>query len=228
MLCFIPKYTKREIRHLHVVVVQWRQKKCTKRRVRVQCYCFVNLNLLLFWRSRCRRCRLCLSSQIQGDYGSDNVAKQWIWVVSNFVESNGTCQCLLEWILKDFIQDEKERGTFVDVRSLPFAHVLYKTSPMGVIRRSWALEVKEMYWKARCTCRAVVLIIKNNCFLTSWSSSLSLLELPNRETTRRQGKRHWKCIKFCDLSSFTVLAHFVKCKRIFLEMNLWGSQSSLI
>ena len=126
----------------------------------MQCYCFVNLNLLIFWRPRCRRRRLCLSSLIQGDDGSDNVAKQWIWVVSNFVESIGTCQCLLEWILKDFIQDEKERGTFVDVRSLPFAHVLYKTSPMEVIRRSCALEVKEMYWKTRYTCRAVVLIIK--------------------------------------------------------------------
>ena len=175
MLCFIPKYTKREIRHLHVVVVQWRQKKCTKRRVRVQCYCFVNLNLSLFWRSRCRRRRLCLSSQIQGDDGSDNVAKQWIWVVSNFVESIGTCQCLLEWILKDFIKVEKERGTFVDVSSLSFAHVLYKTSPMEVIRRSCALEVKEMYWKARYTCGAVVLIIK---IIVFW----------------RPGHRRWRCL----------------------------------
>ena len=32
-----------------------------------------------------------------------------------------------------------------EVRSLSFAHVLYKTSPMEVIRRSCALDVKEMY-----------------------------------------------------------------------------------
>ena len=94
------------------------------------------------------------------------MAKKWIWVLSNFVASIGTCQfvkgrqCLLEWNLKDFIQVEKERGKFVDVRSSSFAHVLYKTSPMEVIRRSCALDVKEMYWKARCTNRAVVLLIK--------------------------------------------------------------------
>ena len=79
---------------------------------------------------------------------------------SNFVASMGTCKCLLEWILKNFIQVEKERGTFVDVRSSSFAHVLYKTSPMEVIRRSCALDVKEMYWKARQTCWAVGFLIK--------------------------------------------------------------------
>ena len=46
---------KREIRHFHVVVVQWRQINVQKGVMRVQSCCFANLNLLLFWRSRCRR-----------------------------------------------------------------------------------------------------------------------------------------------------------------------------
>ena len=46
---------KREIRHFHVVVVQWRQINVQKSVMLVQSCCFANLNLLLFWRSRCRR-----------------------------------------------------------------------------------------------------------------------------------------------------------------------------
>ena len=52
----------REIRHFHVVVVQRRQRNTQKRVIHVQSCCFANLNL--FWRSRCRRRRLCLSSFI--------------------------------------------------------------------------------------------------------------------------------------------------------------------
>ena len=52
----------REIRHFHVVVVQRRQWNKQKRVIHVQSCCFANLNL--FWRSRCRRRRLCLSSFI--------------------------------------------------------------------------------------------------------------------------------------------------------------------
>ena len=51
--------TKREIRHFHVVVVQWWQKKSL---THVQSCCFANLNLLLFWRSRWHRRHRCLSS----------------------------------------------------------------------------------------------------------------------------------------------------------------------
>ena len=40
--------TKREIRHLHVVVVQRRQRNVLKRVMHVQSCCFSNLNLLLF------------------------------------------------------------------------------------------------------------------------------------------------------------------------------------
>ena len=58
-------FTKRENRHFHVVVVQWRQKKNVQKSVlHLQSSCFVNLNLFLFFRSHwvCRR--LCLSSHI--------------------------------------------------------------------------------------------------------------------------------------------------------------------
>ena len=48
--------TKREIRHFHVLVEQWRQRNVQKSVMHVQSCYFANLNLLLFWRSRCRRC----------------------------------------------------------------------------------------------------------------------------------------------------------------------------
>ena len=56
-----PSSTKREIRHFHVVVVQRRLRNVQKSVMHVQSCYFVNLNPLLFCRSRCRRCR-CLSS----------------------------------------------------------------------------------------------------------------------------------------------------------------------
>ena len=52
--------TKREIRQFHVEVVQWKQRNVQRSVLHVQSCCFVNLNLLLFWRSHCRR--RCLSS----------------------------------------------------------------------------------------------------------------------------------------------------------------------
>ena len=57
-----PSSTKREIRHFHVVVVQRRQRSVQKSVMHVKSYCFANLNLLMFCRSLCRRCRHCLSS----------------------------------------------------------------------------------------------------------------------------------------------------------------------
>ena len=52
--------TKREIRQFHVVVVQRRQRKCTKKRTaRVKLFCL--LNLLVFCGCRCRRSPRCLS-----------------------------------------------------------------------------------------------------------------------------------------------------------------------
>ena len=56
-----PSSTKREIRHFHVVVVQLRQNKEMNKKA--WCCCFANINLLLFWRSRCLcRCRPIMSS----------------------------------------------------------------------------------------------------------------------------------------------------------------------
>ena len=53
-----PSSTKREIRHFHVVVVQWRQRNVQKSVMHVQSCFLANLNLLLFCRSRCLRCSL--------------------------------------------------------------------------------------------------------------------------------------------------------------------------
>ena len=58
----IPPLTKREIRHFRVVVVQRRQRSVQKSVMHVKSYCFANINLLIFCRSLCRRCRRCLSS----------------------------------------------------------------------------------------------------------------------------------------------------------------------
>ena len=51
-----PSSTKCEIRHFHVVVVQHRLRNVQKSVMLLQSCCFVNLNQLLFCRSRCR-CR---------------------------------------------------------------------------------------------------------------------------------------------------------------------------
>ena len=66
--------TKREIRHYHVVVVQRRLKNEQKSVMHVQSCCFANLNLLLFFRSRCRLRRRCLSTLIPTAFrGSVNI-----------------------------------------------------------------------------------------------------------------------------------------------------------
>ena len=53
-----------ETRHLaiHFVVVEWRQRNVQKSVVHVQSCCFANPNLLLFWRSRCPRRSVILTS----------------------------------------------------------------------------------------------------------------------------------------------------------------------
>ena len=53
--------TKRKIRHFHVVIVQRQQRNAKKRVMYVQSCCFVDLNILSFCRSRCRRRCRCLS-----------------------------------------------------------------------------------------------------------------------------------------------------------------------
>ena len=57
-----PSSTKREIRHIHVVVVQWRQTNVQKRRDERAELLFCQCNLLLFCRSRWRHRHRCLSS----------------------------------------------------------------------------------------------------------------------------------------------------------------------
>ena len=58
-----PSSTKREIRHFHVAVVH-RQQRNDKKRDHVQSCCFANINLLLCFRSLCRRYCHCLSSPL--------------------------------------------------------------------------------------------------------------------------------------------------------------------
>ena len=55
---------KRQIRKLHVIVVQWTSKKCTnyKKRYALAELLFWSLTLLFFWSRRCGRPRSCLSS----------------------------------------------------------------------------------------------------------------------------------------------------------------------
>ena len=69
-----PSSTKREIRHYHVVVVQRRLRNVQKSVMPVQSCCFANLNLLLFFRFRCRLRRRCLSTLIPTAFrGSVNI-----------------------------------------------------------------------------------------------------------------------------------------------------------
>ena len=66
--CFVfPSSTKREIRHFHVVVEQRGQRNVQKSVMHVQSCYLVNLNLLVYCRSRCRRRRRCLRSLLCRD-----------------------------------------------------------------------------------------------------------------------------------------------------------------
>ena len=56
-------FHKREIRHFHVVIMQW-AKKCTKKSDARAKISFCLINKLLFWRSRCCRRHCCLSSLV--------------------------------------------------------------------------------------------------------------------------------------------------------------------
>ena len=62
-----PSSTKREIRHFHVVVEQRGQRNVQKSVMHVQSCYLVNLNLLVYCRSRYRRCRRCLRSLLYRD-----------------------------------------------------------------------------------------------------------------------------------------------------------------
>ena len=62
LLQVFMSFTKREIRHFHIVVMHWWQRNVQKSVVHMQSCCSANLRLLLFCRSRWCRCRRCLSS----------------------------------------------------------------------------------------------------------------------------------------------------------------------
>ena len=53
------------LRRSRVVTAWMTAKKCTKKREHVQSCCIANLNLLLFWRSRCHFRRLCSTSLVK-------------------------------------------------------------------------------------------------------------------------------------------------------------------
>ena len=90
---------KREIRHFHVVVVQWRQRNVQKSVMHVQSCCFACLNLLLYCRSRCRRHRRCLSWQqcvlsrmIPEVFGNVNLAQSLCCFIScKYTENREKC-----------------------------------------------------------------------------------------------------------------------------------------
>ena len=85
-----------------------------------------------------------------GDDGSENVAKNEFGsfpTLSRQLEPvNLSIVGNVPW--NEFLRTSsrfKKDQKFVDVRSSSFAHALYKTLPMEIIRRSSALDVKEMY-----------------------------------------------------------------------------------
>ena len=67
-----PSTTKRKIRHFHVVFVQRRQRNVQKYVMHVQIFCFANMVLLLFSRSRCRRRRRCLKVMLHETIRKDD------------------------------------------------------------------------------------------------------------------------------------------------------------
>ena len=71
--CFVfTSFIKGDIRKFHVEVLQWWQRNFQKSLLHVQRCCAVNLNLLLFCRSRCRRCRRCLKVMLHGTIRNDD------------------------------------------------------------------------------------------------------------------------------------------------------------
>ena len=99
--------TTREIRHFHVVVVQWRQGYVQKSVLHVQSCCFANLNLLLCCRSRwCRRRRgRCLSLPIDNFAGGVTL----IWKVLIDYHFNRLPFSLREYIYIIICSDQSDQ-----------------------------------------------------------------------------------------------------------------------
>ena len=123
ILLLLTSSTRREFRHFHVVVVQWRQRNGQKSVMHVQSCCFANLQLLLFSRSRWRHRSLSsLSGTLSNDDGGANVAKKMNLrsfklnrVYSDPLNMSNAGDFSWSWILKDFIQVRKGEGKFVVV-----------------------------------------------------------------------------------------------------------------
>ena len=71
-LLVFPSSTKCQLRPFHVVVVHRRQRNVQESVMHVQSCCFACLNLLLFWRSCCRRRRPRVNSLV-------SCALVWFW-----------------------------------------------------------------------------------------------------------------------------------------------------
>ena len=77
--------TKREIRHFHVVVVQWQQRNVPKSVMHVQSCCFAHLNLFLFCCSRWSRRRRCFCyGQKDATLLANNSQHCWMLLVVPF------------------------------------------------------------------------------------------------------------------------------------------------
>ena len=125
--CVLTSSTKPEFRHFHVVVVQWRQRNLQKSVMHVQSCCFANLQLLLFSRSRWRHRSLSsLSGTLSNDDGGENVPKKMNLrsfklnrVYLDPLNMSNTGDFSWSWILKDFVQVQKQEGKFVVVCPRP-------------------------------------------------------------------------------------------------------------
>ena len=122
--------------------------------------------------------------------------KKWICFLSNLIASiwsPSLCQIQASFPGVEFLRVLSRFKKRKENSSL-YVHVLHKTSHLEVARRSRAVTVKEMYWKAWCSCTAVVLLIKSIVF---WSC--------------RCGRRR-SCLSSL-LPNFTGFIHIVNIQR---------------
>ena len=82
-LSFVHVLHKTRYKKFHVVVVQWRQGNVEKSVMGLDCCCFANLNLLLFWCPRCRlRLRCLVSSLIPRQWKSSKSTTEESYTIS--------------------------------------------------------------------------------------------------------------------------------------------------
>ena len=86
---------KREIKHFHVVVVQWRQRNVQKSVIYETSCCFPNLNPLLFCRSRWCGCHRCLALEFNSRNSCQHLTNWTRWNKRDKVWSSATS--LFKW-----------------------------------------------------------------------------------------------------------------------------------